>query len=146
MCAVVLITGCSQPNSNKGNTGNNSGNISNNDGSTGNNGGNNGGGTSQGLEGGVFKIPDSMVSGAGSYYMYFSGGIVYSVAQIAGKWSKSNAGATYQGNTISYTEQGVMKSSVVSISQNGITANGYFYSRITDQSIINTIKNLPVSS
>ena len=31
--AVVLITGCFQPNSNKGNTGNNSGNISNNGGS-----------------------------------------------------------------------------------------------------------------
>ena len=46
--AVVLITGCSQPNSNKGNTGNNSGNISNNGGNTGNNGGstgNNGGNT-----------------------------------------------------------------------------------------------------
>ena len=46
--AVVLITGCSQPNSNKGNTGNNSGNISNNGGNTGNNGGstgNNGGST-----------------------------------------------------------------------------------------------------
>ena len=46
--AVVLITGCSQPNSNKGNTGNNSGNISNNTGNTGNNGentGNNGGNT-----------------------------------------------------------------------------------------------------
>ena len=40
--AVVLITGCSQPNSNKGNTGNNSGNISNNGGNTGNNGGNTG--------------------------------------------------------------------------------------------------------
>ena len=39
--AVVLITGCSQPNSNKGNTGNNSGNISNT-GNTGNNGGNTG--------------------------------------------------------------------------------------------------------
>ena len=46
--AVVLITGCSQPNSNKGNTGNNSGNISNNTGNNGNNGentGNNGGNT-----------------------------------------------------------------------------------------------------
>ena len=40
--AVVLITGCSQPNSNKGNTGNNSGNISDNGGNTGNNGGNTG--------------------------------------------------------------------------------------------------------
>ena len=40
--AVVLITGCSQPNSNKGNTGNNSGNISNNGGNTGNNSGNTG--------------------------------------------------------------------------------------------------------
>ena len=33
--AVVLITGCSQPNSNKGNTGNNGGNTGNNDGNTG---------------------------------------------------------------------------------------------------------------
>ena len=34
--AVVLITGCSQPNSNKENTGNNSGNTGNNSGNTGN--------------------------------------------------------------------------------------------------------------
>ena len=33
--AVVLITGCSQPNSNKGNTGNNSGSAGNNGGNTG---------------------------------------------------------------------------------------------------------------
>ena len=33
--AVVLITGCSQPNSNKGNTGNNIGNIGNNGGNSG---------------------------------------------------------------------------------------------------------------
>ena len=33
--AVVLITGCSQPNSNKENTGNNSGNTGNNGGNTG---------------------------------------------------------------------------------------------------------------
>ena len=39
--AVVLITGCSQPNSNKENTGNNSGNISNNGGNTGGNNGSN---------------------------------------------------------------------------------------------------------
>ena len=35
MCAVVLITGCSQPNSNKGNTGNNSGSAGNNGENTG---------------------------------------------------------------------------------------------------------------
>ncbi len=34
--AVVLITGCSQPNSNKGNTGNNGGNTGNNGGNSGN--------------------------------------------------------------------------------------------------------------
>ena len=139
--AVVLITGCSQPNSNKGNNGGNAGNI-------GGNTGNNGGATSQGLEGGVFKIPDSMVSGEGSYYMYFSGGVIYEVEQSPGKWEKSNTGATYQGNTIYYREQntGVMKSMVASITQNGMIVDGNTYTKVTDQNIINTIKNLPVSS
>ena len=51
--AVVLITGCFQPNSNKGNTGNNSGNISNNGGNSDNNG-NNGGNT--GNNGGSLEV------------------------------------------------------------------------------------------
>ena len=131
--AVVLITGCSQPNSNKGNTGNN--------------GGNNGGGTSQGLEGGVFK-PDNQGTEGNTYYMYFSSGVIYEVEQSPGKWEKSNTGATYQGNTIYYREQntGVMKSMVASITQNGMIVDGNTYTKVTDQNIINTIKNLPVSS
>ena len=50
MSVVVLITGCSQPNSNKGNTGNNSGNIGNNGGNTSNNAGNIGGSTGSPLD------------------------------------------------------------------------------------------------
>ena len=145
--AVVLITGCPQPNSNKGNTSNNNGNTGNNSGNTGNNGGNNGGGISQGLDGGVFK-PDNQGSGASTYYMYFSGGVIYEVEQASGKWTKMNSGMSYQGNTIYYPDQstGMMKSMLVSFSQNGITVDGNSYSRITDHNIINTIKSLPVSS
>ena len=138
--AVLLIIGCSQPNSNKGNTGNNSGNISNNGGNTGNNGGN----IRQGLEGGVFK-PDNQGTEGNTYYMYFSSGVIYEVEQSPGKWEKSNTGATYQGNTIYYREQntGVMKSMVASITQNGIIVDGNTYTKVTDQNIINTIKTCP---
>ena len=121
--AVVLITGCSQPNSNKGNTGNNSG------------------GTSQGLEGCVFRFPVSGKPGQEIYY-YFSNGTVYYAGKESGYgWIKYNVGS-YQGNKLLINGE----TRTVTVSAQGITAGGQLYQRITDQGIINTIKNLPVSS
>ena len=121
--AVVLITGCSQPNSNKGNTGNNDGNIS------------------QGLEGGVFRFPVSGKPGQEIYY-YFSNGTVYYAGKESGYgWIKYNVGS-YQGNKLLINGE----TRTVTVSAQGITADGQLYQRITDQDIINTIKNLPVSS
>ena len=142
--AVTFITGCSQPNSNGGNTGNNGGNTGNNGGNTGNNGGNtgnNGGGTSQGLEGGVFRFPVSDKPGQEIYY-YFSNGTVYYAGKESGYgWIKYNVGS-YQGNKLLINGE----TRTVTVSAQGITADGQLYQRITDQGIINTIKNLPVSS
>ena len=121
--AVVLITGCSQPNSNGGNTGNNGENIS------------------QGLEGGVFRFPVSGKPGQEIYY-YFSNGTVYYAGKESGYgWIKYNVGS-YQGNKLLINGE----TRTVTVSAQGITAGGQLYQRITDQGIINTIKNLPVSS
>ena len=121
--AVTFISGCSQPNSNGGNTGNN------------------GGGTSQGLEGGVFRFPVSGKPGQEIYY-YFSNGTVYYAGKESGYgWIKYNVGS-YQGNKLLIN--GVTRT--VTVSAQGITADGQLYQRVTDQGIINTIKNLPVYS
>ena len=128
--AVTLIFGCSQPNSN-------SGNISNNGGNTGNNGEN----ISQGLEGGVFLFPVSSKPGQEIYY-YFSNRTVYYAGKESGYgWIKYNVGS-YQGNKLLIDG----KTRTVTVSAQGITADGQFYQRVTDQGIINTIKNLPVYS
>ena len=128
--AVMFISGCSQPNSN-------SGNISNNGGNTGNNGGN----ISQGLEGGVFRLPVSGKPGQEIYY-YFSNGTVYYAGKESGYgWIKYNVGS-YQGNKLLINGE----TRTVTVSAQGITADGQLYQRVTDQGIINTIKNLPVSS
>lgn len=128
--AVTFISGCSQPNSNGGNTGNNGGNT-----------GNNGGGTRQGLEGGVFRFPVSDKPGQEIYY-YFSNGTVYYAGKESGYgWIKYNVGS-YQGNKLLI--DGVTRT--VTVSAQGITADGQLYQRVTDQGIINTIKNLPVYS
>ena len=102
--AVVLITGCSQPNSNKGNTGNNSGNISNNGGNTGNNGGNTGnnGGNTGGNTGSpldeVIMVTGGTDNDIRTYY--FSKGVVYYVqCYNAGAVAKSIRGS-YSGNSI----------------------------------------------
>ena len=121
--AVMFISGCSQPNSN-------SGNISNN-----------GGGTSQGLEGGVFRFPVSDKPGQEIYY-YFSNGTVYYAGKESGYgWIKYNVGS-YQGNKLLINGE----TRTVTVSAQGITADGQLYQRVTDQGIINTIKNLPVYS
>ena len=121
--AVTFISGCSQPNSNKGNTGNNGGNIS------------------QGLEGGAFRFPVSGKPGQEIYY-YFSNGTVYYAGKESGYgWIKYNVGS-YQGNKLLIN--GVTRT--VTVSAQGITADGQLYQRVTDQGIINTIKNLPVYS
>ena len=121
--AVTFISGCSQPNSNGGNTGNNGGNIS------------------QGLEGGVFRFPVSGKPGQEIYY-YFSNGTVYYAGKESGYgWIKYNVGS-YQGNKLLINGE----TRTVTVSAQGITADGQLYQRITDQGIINTIKNLPVYS
>ena len=121
--AVTFISGCSQPNSNGGNTGNNGGNIS------------------QGLEGGVFRFPVSGKPGQELYY-YFSNGTVYYAGKESGYgWIKYNVGS-YQGNKLLINGE----TRTVTVSAQGITADGQLYQRVTDQGIINTIKNLPVSS
>lgn len=121
--AVTFISGCSQPNSNGGNTGNNGGNIS------------------QGLEGGVFRFPVSSKPGQEIYY-YFSNGTVYYAGKESGYgWIKYNVGS-YQGNKLLINGE----TRTVTVSAQGITADGQLYQRVTDQGIINTIKNLPVYS
>ena len=133
LSAVALITGCPQANGNKNKKEN----------TTTNNGGN----ISQGLEGGVFRFPVSGKPGQEIYY-YFSNGIVYYVGKTPTGWVKYKIGVTYQGNTVFYPDKktGQMESETIIVSSQGITLDGQLYQRVTDQGIINTIKNLPVSS
>ena len=120
--ATAFIAGCSQPNSNKGNTTTS-----------------NGGGTAQGLEGCVFKMPNPSFAS----YLYFSGGMIYQ-ANHETTWLKYNTGMTYIGNVL--TDAG--QTFTITMTQVGIIMgnDNAHYIRVTDRNIINTIKNLPVSS
>ena len=151
--AVVLITGCSQPNSNKGNTGNNSGNISNNGGNTGNNGGNTGnnGGNTGGNTGSpldeVIMVTGGTDNDIRTYY--FSKGVVYYVqCYNAGAVAKSIRGS-YSGNSITGTSLGgtvicTVKPTKVTLFFD--TGNSRDFLRITEgESLYNIIKNAPVN-
>ena len=121
--AVVLITGCPQANSNKGNTGNNSGNISNNGGNTGNNSGNtgnNGGNNTGGNTGGGTNIVytgsplDEVVAKQDdeNIYFYFSGGVWYQAGKYNGEWLKGIRGR-YSGKILTSASNNTKFSCVI---------------------------------
>jgi len=139
--ATAFITGCSQPNSNKGNTGNNSGNTGNNSGNTGN-------------TGGVPSALDEVIMVTGGTdndlrTFYFSKGVVYYVqCYNAGVVAKSISGS-YSGNSITGTSLGgtvicTVKPTKVTIFFD--TGNSRDFLRITEgESLYNIIKNAPVN-
>ena len=88
------------------------------------------------LEGNVFELQHQ----PGAYY-YFSGGIVYGVHGMNGKWTKVNIG-TYKGKTVTLTGMGIIEAGVKG---NGIELNGVYMAKVTDQALIDKIKNLPVT-
>ena len=94
--AIVLITGCSQPNSN-------SGNISNNGGNTGNNGGNNAGGNTVGVQ-----FPDDLRNTSWSHKTVISGMVMNSITLEFGT------------NTLKYTANGIVANyTIVSATKGG---------------------------
>ena len=127
--AVVLITGCSQPNSNKGNTGNNSGNISNNGGNTGNTGDNDNSN----------NLNDSAWFESGYHIgYYFLDGKVYAVD--SNKWEKSFAG-TYSGNNYTSYDGTVIS---FSVSGNILKINNREFLRVTDPNTLEKVKKAPI--
>ena len=94
--AIVLITGCSQPNSN-------SGNISNNGGNTGNNGGNNAGGNTVGVQ-----FSDDLRNTNWSHKTVISGMVMNSITLEFGT------------NTLKYTANGIVANyTIVSATKGG---------------------------
>ena len=170
--ATAFITGCSQPNSNKGNTGNNSGNTGNNSGNTGNNSGNTGNNSGNtgnnsgntgnnsgnsgntGNTGGVPSALDEVIMVTGGTdndlrTFYFSKGVVYYVqCYNAGVVAKSISWS-YSGNSITGTSLGgtvicTVKPTKVTLFFD--TGNSRDFLRITEgESLYNIIKNAPVN-
>ena len=87
------------------------------------------------LEGNVFKRSDAEI------YFYFSGGVLYGARNENGQLMKYNIG-TYKGKTVTLTGMGTTE---VVIMGNGINLAGAYLKKVTDQTLIDKIKNLPVS-
>jgi len=88
------------------------------------------------LEGNVFKGGDDRI------YYYFSGGVLYGVVNDNGRWAKYDTGGTYKGKTVNDPMRGSIEAVVKS---DGIDLAGVYLKKVTDQALIDKIKNLPVT-
>ena len=88
------------------------------------------------LEGNVFKGGDDRI------YYYFSGGVVYAAVNYDGVWKKHDTGMTYKGKTVNDPTRGSIEAVVKG---DGIDLSGVYLKKVTDQALIDKIKNLPVT-
>ncbi|MGP1438109.1 MAG: hypothetical protein ACTTKH_03455 [Treponema sp.] len=131
--AVVLIIGCSQPDSNKGNTINNGGNNSNN-----------GGNTASPLEE-VIMVTGTAENDIRTYY-FSRGSVYYTICYSSGLTEKSIKGS-YSGSSITTSSFGTVTCTV-----NADEVILFFgkksraFPRIKEsESLYKTIKNAPVN-
>lgn len=115
--AVALITGCPQPNNNKGNAainngGNNTGNTGSNNGS--NTGGNTGGGANIVYTGSPLDEVVAKQEGEENIYFYFSGGVWYQAGKYKNddNWWKAIRGK-YSGKILTSASDNTKLSCVI---------------------------------
>lgn len=90
------------------------------------------------LEGNVFQRETDL-----NLCFYFSGGVVYQVQNNSDRWVKYNVG-TYKGKSVTANIP-MQASSEVVVKEDGIELFGMHWKRVTDQALIDKIKNLPVT-